>query len=354
MDAVAQFQDRIRAAAADSAPLCIRGGGSKSFYGGAQTGQLLDTRSHSGIVQYEPSELVVTVRAGTPLAELEAALAEKRQMLAFEPPHFGAATVGGMVAAGLSGPRRATAGTVRDHLLGVRLIDGRGDAMRFGGEVMKNVAGYDVSRLMAGAMGTLGLLTEVSLKVLPVPAAERTIVFSMNRPDALRAMNRWACQPLPISATCWHADTLHVRLSGAIAAVEAATRNLGGEAVDEPSAKQLWTSVREQTHPFFADGDDALWRVSLCSAEENLIFDLPMLIEWGGALRWVRAPVDDARVRSEAHRQHGFAMRFRTTAGVQAQDFEPLPGPLAEIHRRIRQAFDPAGIFNPQRLPAIH
>jgi glycolate oxidase FAD binding subunit len=354
MDAVAQIQDRVRAAAADGMQLCIRGGDSKAFYGGARHGELLDTRAHTGIVQYEPSELVVTVRAGTPLVELEAVLAEKRQMLAFEPPHFGAATVGGMVAAGLSGPRRATSGAVRDHLLGVRLIDGRGDSMRFGGEVMKNVAGYDVSRLMAGAMGTLGVLTEVSLKVLPMPAAEHAIGFSMNRPDALRAMNRWACQPLPISATCWHADTLHIRLSGAVAAVEAAMRNLGGEAVDDAVAGQLWTSVREQTHPFFAGGDDALWRVSLCSAEENLILDLPMLIEWGGALRWVRAPAGDARVRAEAHRQHGFATRFRTPGGGQGSAFEQLAGPLAEIHRRIKQAFDPAGIFNPLSLPAIH
>ncbi len=349
-DMTVELQARIREAVACGTPLCIRGGGSKAFYGGAQIGEPLDTRPHTGIVHYEPSELVVTVRAGTPLAELEAALLDTRQMLAFEPPHFGAATVGGMVAAGLSGPRRATAGALRDHLLGVRMIDGRAECMRFGGEVMKNVAGYDVSRLMAGAMGTLGLLTEVSLKVLPVPAAQRTLAFAMGRSDALRTMNRWAGRPLPVSATCWHAGVLHLRLAGAATAIDAAMRSLGGEVVDEAKAQELWSSVREQTHPFFGEGEGALWRVSLCSAEENLILDAPMLIEWGGALRWVRTAADDACVRSEAQRQHGFATCFRAQAGVAPPAAEHLPEPLAILHRRIKQAFDPDGIFNPLRL----
>ncbi len=350
-DPVADFQMQIRDAVCSGIRLDIRGGQSKGFYGGQVAGQPLDTRVWSGIVRYEPSELVVTVRAGTPLAELEAVLATQRQMLAFEPPHFGAATVGGMVAAGFSGPRRMAAGAVRDHLLGVRMIDGRGDVLRFGGEVMKNVAGYDVARLMAGSMGTLGLLLDVSLKVLPMPTAERTLRFKMVRPDALHVMNRWAGQPLPISATCWHADVLNVRLSGARAAVEAAAGALGGELVAEDAAAVYWSSVREQTHPFFAEGDEALWRISVCSAEESLMLSAPMLIEWGGALRWVRAPADHARVREAAHRQHGFATCFRASEG-RMPPAERLSEPLAAIHRRIQEAFDPAGVFTSPRLAA--
>ena len=222
---IADICERIKDAGARGTPLRVRAGGSKDFYGGALTGEPLDMSAYSGIVAYEPKELVLTVRAGTPLAEVEATLARDRQMLPFEPPHFGdaagnaRATIGGTVAAGLSGPRRAYAGAVRDFVLGARIVNGKGEDLAFGGRVIKNVAGYDVSRLMAGALGTLGVLTEISFKVLPQPAAETTLVFEMDEASAIAQANRWAGQPLPLSATAWEAGTLRVRLSGAESAV---------------------------------------------------------------------------------------------------------------------------------------
>jgi glycolate oxidase FAD binding subunit len=346
---LAEWQALIRRAAANGESLAIRGGGSKVFLGQEIAGELLDTRAWRGIVSYEPTELVVTVRAGTPLVELEAALAERGQMLAFEPPHFGNATVGGMVAAGLSGPRRASAGAVRDHLLGVTLIDGRGDVLRFGGQVMKNVAGYDVSRLMCGAMGTLGLLLDVSLKVLPRPAAERTLRLSMGLAEALQAMNRWGGQPLPVSASCWVGGSLHVRLSGARAAVDAAQRKLHGEALDDAAQSGFWQAVREQTHPFFS-GIAPLWRLSVPSAEEPI--DLPgdVMIEWGGALRWVRGDASSLP-RERACKEKGSAMLFRAPdRGLVPPCFNDLSPALQLIHARLKRAFDPAGVFNRGRM----
>ncbi|MEZ5614210.1 MAG: glycolate oxidase subunit GlcE [Rhodocyclaceae bacterium] len=379
-DLTEKFRERVLAAAVDKRPLCIRGGGTKDFYGNAPAGDLLDSTNHSGIVAYEPTELVVTVRTGTPLAELEAALAEKGQMLAFEPPHFpaasvgrasarqhaanvpqgfpsvvglkpdlqGVATVGGCVAAGLSGPRRATAGAVRDYVLGVKLLDGKGEILNFGGQVMKNVAGYDVSRLMAGAMGTLGLLLEVSLKVLPKPPAEATLRLELPQDQAIGTMNRWGGQPLPISATCWSDGQLTLRLSGARAAVAAARERIGGENMDDAAA--FWESVREQRHARFA-GEGALWRLSLPSKTAPL--DLPgaQLIEWGGALRWLTFDGPATVVREAAARAGGHATLFRggdRSAGA----FHPLPAPLMAIHRKLKRNFDPQGLFNPGRLYA--
>ena len=225
--------ERVRSAADSKTPLRIRGGGTKDFYGRVTQGEVLDTRGYSGIVDYEPTELFVTARCGTSLAELERMLAERNQMLAFEPPHFGDATVGGAIATGLSGPRRATSGAARDFVLGVRIVDGRGRDLRFGGQVMKNVAGYDVSRFLAGSLGTLALITEVSLKVLPVPSASATMVLEASEADAIMMMNRWAGQALPISATCFADGRLHVRLSGAAAALRAAQPKIGGETLPE-------------------------------------------------------------------------------------------------------------------------
>ena len=244
------FIARIRAAYAEGSPLILQGGGSKTFYGNADEGEVLSTRTLTGIVDYQPKELVLTARAGTPLDEIETALAERNQMLAFEPPHFGgAATLGGSIATGLSGPRRPYAGAARDFVLGVRMIDGTGQPLRFGGQVIKNVAGYDVSRLMAGALGTLGLITEVSLKVLPKPAAETTLQFELDEAGAIKNMNRWAGQPLPLSATSWHADLLTVRLSGAESAVHAARAQRGGELLHDAAA--FWQRLRDQATPFF-------------------------------------------------------------------------------------------------------
>ena len=352
-DQTEEFSARIAAASAE-APLCIRGGGSKDFYGEAPRGDvldILDTRGHCGIIAYEPTELVITARCGTPLAEIEAALAQHNQFLAFEPPHFGAAsssaTVGGMVAAGLSGPRRAAVGALRDFVLGVTLLNAVPSRLTFGGTVMKNVAGYDVSRLLAGSLGTLGLILDVSLKVLPRPVAETSLRFSMPQSEALMSLNTWAGKPLPISASHWQADTLTLRLSGAEAAVAAARRLLGGEEVAE--AASFWHDVREQRHAFFA-AKETLWRLAVPSTAP--VLDLPgdQVIEWGGSQRWWHG--DAARAREAARRVGGHAVLFRAgdhddkSAGV----FAPLPAPLLKIHQRLKAAFDPRGIFNPGRL----
>jgi glycolate oxidase FAD binding subunit len=345
----AALRERIREAAGRGTALRLRGGGSKDFYGGAPRGEVLDTRAHAGIVDYEPTELVVTARCGTPLAELEAALAAQGQMLAFEPPHFGSgATLGGCVAAGLSGPRRAAAGALRDFILGARLVDGRARELAFGGRVMKNVAGYDVSRLLAGSLGTLGLIVEVSLKVLPRPAAERTLRLELPQARAIEQLNRWAGTPVPISASAWRDGELTLRLSGAGAAVRAAAQTLGGHTLAEDAATRFWTGVREHTDAFFA-GDAALWRLSLPSSAPPLELPGEPLIEWGGALRWLRSGADAASVRAAAARAGGHATLFRggdKAAGV----FTPLAPALARLHRELKAAFDPAGVVNPGRL----
>ncbi|MFO1360975.1 MAG: glycolate oxidase subunit GlcE [Burkholderiales bacterium] len=350
-DALAALAETIRAAAAEGRPLRIRGGGTKDFYGQSLAGELLDTRACAGIVAYDPTELVVTARGGTPLAELEAALAAQGQMLPFEPPHFGAgATVGGAVAAGLAGPRRAAAGAVRDFVLGVRLLDGRGQDLSFGGQVMKNVAGYDVARVMAGALGTLGVLAQVSLKVLPVPVAEATLKFEMPEDKAIEATNRWAGRPLPISATAYADGSLAVRLSGAAAAVRAAQDKLGGARVEPAGAARLWSALREQTDPFFA-GPEPLWRLSVPSATPPLGLAGRTLVEWGGALRWLASNADARHVRAVAARAGGHATLFRhgdKSAGV----FHPLAPAIATIHRRLKAEFDPRGILNRGRMYA--
>ena len=354
MDSALQhITERVRAAAADGTPLRIRGGGSKDFYGQTLQGDLLDTRPLAGIVSYEPSELVVTVRAGTPLAELEAALAEKGQVLPFEPPHFASggavATVGGMVAAGLNGPARASVGAVRDYVLGVQMLNGKAELLTFGGQVMKNVAGYDVSRLMAGSLGTLGLLVEVSLKVLPKAVAESTLVFELDEAQALAQLNRWGGQPLPINASCWFDGALMVRLRGAQAAVAAAHKTMGGTVMDAQAAP-LWNALREQTAPFFqlAQGE-SLVRLSVPDTTPPL--DLgPTLVEWGGAQRWLKLPLSAASDRGAVLANlAGHATLFRAvdkSAGV----FTPLAAPLDRIHRELKKQFDPAGIFNRGRL----
>jgi glycolate oxidase FAD binding subunit len=348
---LAELRERIRDAAARKAPLRLRGGGTKDFYGGALAGEVLDTRGHAGVVSYEPTELVVTARCGTPLAELEATLAARGQMLAFEPPHFGAgATLGGCVAAGLSGPRRAAAGAVRDFVLGARLLDGGARELAFGGQVMKNVAGYDVSRLLAGSLGVLGVILEVSLKVLPRPPEERTLRLALGEAQALEQLNRWAGEPLPISASAWSGGSLCVRLSGAPSALRAAARRIGGEALAADAAQRFWAGVREHTDAFFA-GEAPLWRLSLPSHAPRLELPGVQLIEWGGALRWLRTPADSATVREAAQRAGGHATLFR--GGDKAQGvFAPLAPAVLRLHRDLKSAFDPAGIFNRGRLHA--
>jgi len=348
MTMIEQFRAQVLQAAANKTPLRIRGGGTKDWYGGAPQGELLDTRGHAGIVDYEPTELVITARCGTPLREIEAVLAAQNQMLAFEPPHFGdGATFGGAIAAGLAGPRRANSGGVRDFVLGAQLMDGQGEVLKFGGQVMKNVAGYDVSRLLTGSMGTLGLMLELSVKVLPVATQEATLRFETGEIDAIRLLNTWGGQPLPISASCWHAGVLMLRLSGARAAVDAAQRSLGGQAM--PDAAAFWESLREQRHAFF-EGDAPLWRLSVPSTSGAIVLGGEQLIEWGGAQRWLRAPAQQAdEIRRAVRAVGGHATLFRggdKTAGV----FQPLAPAVARIHERLKTAFDPAHIFNPGRM----
>jgi glycolate oxidase FAD binding subunit len=351
-----EWAETIRAAAAARRPLRLRGGGSKDFYGQALAGEILDTGAYAGIVAYEPSELVITARAGTPLADVEGALRERGQMLAFEPPRFGAGTtIGGMVASGLSGPRRQQCGAVRDFVLGVRTLDGRGTDLRFGGTVMKNVAGYDVSRLMTGTLGTLGLILEASIKTLPLPVAEATLRLEMPEATAIETMNRWAGKPLPVSATAFAGGQLAVRLSGAAAAVSAACARIGGERVADADAAALWTALRDHAAPFFdaRPAGTPLWRIALPSATPPLGIPGELTIEWGGALRWLVTGADARTVRDTARRAGGHATLFRygdKSVGV----FQPLEPAIAAIHERLKREFDPSGIFNPGRMyPSI-
>jgi glycolate oxidase FAD binding subunit len=362
--------ERVRAARADGTTLDIRGGGTKAWYGEAPAGEPLATGALRGISSYEPSELVVTVRAGTPLAELEATLAEKGQCLPFEPPRFGSAsTVGGMVAAGLAGPARAAVGGVRDYVLGATVLNGRAEVLSFGGQVMKNVAGYDVARLLAGSMGTLGVICEVSLKVLPVPVARTTLRFDVEQAEAIRLLNTWGGQPLPLNASAWWQGVLVLRLAGAAAAVEAAVQRLGGEVVDPALADSFWTGLRDQTDEFFAQahaqvaatsaGADAapsapadasppapaLWRLSVPAVAPPLALEGDTLVEWGGSQRWLFSDAPAATVRSAAAAAGGHATLYRAqdkSPGV----FGPLSEPLARIHHGLKTAFDPDRVFN--------
>jgi glycolate oxidase FAD binding subunit len=354
-DVLTRLIDQVQTAAAERRALCIRGGGSKDFYGNASSGEVLDPRGWTGIETYEPDELVVTVRAGTSLTELERVLAERQQMLAFEPPHFGAAaTVGGCIAAGLAGPRRSatgvTYGGVRDALLGAQLLDGRGRVLRFGGTVMKNVAGYDVARVLAGSMGILGVLLEVSLKVLPRPAVETTLRFELAEAEALRQLNAWGGEPLPFSGSCWREGELLVRLSGSAAAVQHAVQRLGGEPLAPDVAAAVWFKLREHSDAWFA-GDAPLWRLSVPSTAPSLTLPGSQTIEWGGALRWLRASLSAEVVRAQARDYGGHATLFRggdRSAGV----FTPLAHGVMSIHQRLKEEFDPARIFNPGRMYA--
>jgi FAD/FMN-containing dehydrogenase len=383
--ALARLVDQVRTARAVRGRLRIRGGDTKAWHGHAPHGEPLDTRALAGISSYEPTELVVTARAGTPLAELEAALAERGQCLAFEPPRFAApaaadparadgprvetaggaaggaagGTVGGMVAAGLAGPARMAAGGVRDHLLGATLLDGRGEVLSFGGQVMKNVAGYDLSRLLAGSLGALGVICEVSLKVLPQPAARATLRFEWDQARALRQLNEWAGRPLPIHASAWWNGLLVLRLAGAQAAVHAAAQSLGGEAVEPALADAFWSGLRDQNDEFFATAARAvadgavLWRLALPPTVPPLALAGEPLVEWGGAQRWLVSRAGEAEVRAAAAAAGGHATRWR--GGVRdAGVFTPLAGAQLRIQRALRRAFDPDGIFDAARLdPAL-
>jgi glycolate oxidase FAD binding subunit len=429
---LSELRERVMAAHQQRQPLRLRGAGTKDFYRESDAGPgrlasardgrgasgefearastidrapghghalpdgdpspdpaVVDLRAYRGIIDYEPSELVITARCGTPLSEIEAALADRGQFLAFEPPAFdGDPTIGGVVAAGLSGPRRMYAGAARDFVLGATLLDARGDILRFGGQVMKNVAGFDVSRLLCGSLGILGVITEVSLKVLPKPRAEETLTFEMPARQAVEAFNRWSGQPLPLSGAAWWDGLAWVRLSGAASAVRAAQDRLGGERVDPTAATHWWNALRHCQHPIFQSS--TLWRLSVPDTTAPLALPGNPLIDWGGALRWYgtdryggnaqrdvdvrnvtasasvsshaqaafgtakaadqEAPVP-ADIRSVASAAGGTAMCWRGPAPAGGR-FHPLQPTVATLTRRLKDRFDPHGIFNPGRMIA--
>lgn len=347
-DLTSVLAEQVGDAAKRAAVLRIRAGASKDFLGRSPQGEVLDVGGHRGILHYQPTELVITARAATPLAEIEAALDERGQMLGFEPPHFAAsATLGGTIACGLSGPARPFRGAARDHVLGCKMINGRGQVLRFGGEVMKNVAGYDVSRLLCGAYGTLGVLLEISLKVIPRPAVEAYLSLELSTEQAHSSMVQWQRQSLPLSGLCYDGERLHVRIAGAAKAVEAARQGIGGE--PETDGAQFWQRLREQQGPFF-ETEGELWRLSVPATTATLPLDGKQWVEWGGALRWFKAAPDSdsAAVFASAQRVGGHAMRFR--GRQDGEVFQPLATGLAALHRRVKQSFDPAGIFNPGRM----
>jgi len=354
MDRSAELRAQVRAAYAEGRRMEIHGSGSKAFYGRAvQADGILDLSDHRGILAYQPSELFLTARAGTPLREIEAALAARGQMLPFEPPHFGPdASIGGTVACGFSGPRRPHAGAVRDHVLGVRVLNGLGDDLRFGGSVLKNVAGYDVARFLAGSLGNLALILEVTVKVLPRPALERTLVQECPAAQALEKMRRWMLWNTPISASAHQDGALYLRLSGQEHRIQSFAQKFGGEFLGEDVGARFWEDLREQRLDFFR-GAASLWRLSLPAAAPWQPTDFgPSLWEWGGQQRWLRAVSDPARLRQWAQRHGGHATRFRGGSDEDIEVFQELPAALHALHQRLKAAFDPKAILNPGRIYA--
>jgi len=370
------FREQILQAAKNKMPLSIEGGATKAWYGNANTYTKLDTRTYSGILEYQPEELVITACAGTPLKEIEAALKEKNQVLAFEPPHFGEhATFGGAIAAGLAGPGRISVGNFRDFVLGTRILDGKGQDLSFGGQVMKNVAGYDVSRLIPGSMGTLALLLEASVKILPKPAATATIRCQIPQERALRILNEWAGQPLPLSASCWIGNTsgdgqLTIRLAGAAAAIKAAiplmSALVNASELDPQSAEVFWNDLREHQLPSFENlaADQTLYRLALPAACGPITIpgvSNEIVLEWHGQQRWIKAAGDEATftlIKQLATSHGGHATRFKLGSNVNPafQRFTLLSEQahskaLEAVQERLRSAFDPAGVFATKRLP---
>jgi glycolate oxidase FAD binding subunit len=342
-----RLQATVRDAAAQGTSLAITGAGTKRALGRTPAGEPLAVGTHCGVISYEPTELVVTARAGTPLTDIASLLRDAGQALAFEPPDFaGRATLGGTVATGLAGPRRPYAGAVRDFVLGTRVLNGHGQILRFGGEVMKNVAGYDVSRLMTGAYGTLGVLLEVSLKVLPEAPATITLAQEASHQQAIARTTELGKRPLPISAACCDGETLFLRLCGTPSALAAAHRHIGGEEIAE--AASFWAGIREHTHPFFA-GEQPLWRISVAPGAAPIRVAGQQLLDWGGAQRWLRSDESIARIRAAAADAGGHATLYRG-GDRDGEVFQPLPQGLLRLHRNLKAAFDPKGIFNPGRM----
>jgi glycolate oxidase FAD binding subunit len=345
--AIASLLDQVKDAVAAKRPLCIRGGNTKQYLGREQQGDPVDLSGYSGVVDYQPSELVITVRAGTTISELQQVLAQENQVLAGEPPEFnGGATVGGTLACNISGPSRPWHGSIRDQVLGVRIINGKAEHLRFGGQVMKNVAGYDVSRLQAGAMGALGILTEITLKVMPKPEATITVRRSIGAGDSLRIMNRICRTPLPVSGACWYAGDMYVRLSGAKSVVAAAANRVDGNVLSDDAS--FWSRLRELDLPFFADAED-LWCISLRSTRGHFEQDADWLIDWRGARRWLSGRCDRDTLDEMLGEAGGELFHIRG-AGQGADVFPARSDAYRQTLLRLKQALDPAGIFNPGRL----
>ncbi len=342
------FKEQILDVTSKKTNLRIRGSGTKDWYGQDFVGEILDTSKYSGILSYDPSELVLTAKCGTTLREIGKSLSSKNQMLAFEPPRFdGLATLGGIVASGLSGPRRFKVGAVRDFILGLVLMNGKGEILNFGGQVMKNVAGYDVSRLITGSLGTLGLILEVSIKVLPKPLKQSSLEFDLTEEEAIKKLNIWASKPLPISASCWTNGHLIIRLSGAESAVNSAREKLGGEELRD--CDKFWNTVREQTHSYFKSINEGLWKISIPASSPPLRISGEQLIEWGGALRWLKTSEEAKKIRVLAESLKGSATLFRggdKSVGV----FHPLDTKVKKIHKNLKNVFDPSRIFNIGRM----
>ena len=347
-DIYKDYAEQIIAARQLQQCLIIRGGNTKYFYGRKTEGGILDIRPCSGIVSYEPTELVITAYAGTPIVKITDILHRHNQMLAFEPPCFGeAATIGGIVACGLSGPRRPYTGSVRDYILGIKCLTGRGEILTFGGQVMKNVAGYDVSRLMTGALGTLGLLLEISVKLLPEPEHEITLARKTDFHTALKLMNSWAGQPLPLSAACFEKNTLSIRLSGKRTAVNSAVNRMDKTGISEDVS--YWQKLREQQLDFFREDGRYLWRLAVPSMTPSLNLSGDWLVDWGGAQRWLKTDETGDRVRELTGQAGGHATLFRRQ-GNDDEIFHPLPDKLQQIHTRLKLAFDPDRIINRGRM----
>ncbi len=345
-DCSTELREQIQTCYQHKTPLQIVAGGSKTFYGNPVSAEPLSVSAHRGIVHYEPTELVLTARCGTPLTEIEQTLAEQQQILGFEPPHFAdSATLGGCIASGLSGPARPYRGAARDFVLGMQIINGKAEVLHFGGEVMKNVAGYDLARLLTGSLGTLGVILEVSLKVLPKSEVEQTVSFELSEPAAIQRVNELSAQAFPITAACYDGEQLYLRLSGNAAAVKSAHKQIGGNSVN--NASMFWQNLCEHKHPFFQN-PHPLWRLSLAAATPPLKFEGKQFIDWGGAQRWLVSEEEPKRIRRQLKELGGHATLFRH--GGEQPVFQPLEGKLRELQMNLKLAFDPHCLFNPGRI----
>jgi len=341
--------EQINSAFNDKTPLKISAGNSKTFYGNHVDGEIISTTEHTGIIEYQPSELVVTVRSGTLLSELEAELRSNKQMLAFEPPqHSENTTIGGVIACGLSGPRRAACGAARDFVLGTTIINGKAQKCRFGGQVMKNVAGYDASRLMAGAQGTLGVLLDISLKVLPVNETEVSLKLEIEMNESGKLIQQWIKQGLPVTASCFLKDTLYIRLGSTHSAVKRSRDIINKDFDSEEIDNNFWLLIKNQKHEFF-NNTDKLWRCSHQTTTKLYENSEDQLHEWNGALRWIHSDND---LYTLAEEQNGHAQRYplANSSKTMTDIFHPLPPGILKIHKRLKQSFDPDNILNPGRL----